>query len=89
MKTQVEIMHEAGFLTAGEVAELIGSTQYSAVHRMVQSGKLEGERVLGKHWFVSVASLLRANAESPTICKRITAYCAEHRVPTATKKGKA
>lgn len=89
MKTQIQIMHEAGLLTAAEVATLIGASQYSAVHRLVKAGKLVGERVLGKHWFITAESLLRANAQSPTICKRITEYCAQNGIPVATKKDKA
>jgi len=86
MKTQSEIMHEAGFFSAGEVVSIIGAKDVSAVHRMVKRGVLIAEKTAGSHWYISAASLLTANAGSPTILERIRKTAGELGVPLTQKE---
>ncbi len=72
MRAQAEIMREAGYITAAEAKEAIGVENIGTIHRQVKTGKLVGTRA-GKHWYVSVKSLLEAHADVPPLVERILA----------------
>lgn len=85
MKGQVEIMHEAGFVTAAEAASLIGAKHVGTIHRMVKREELTGERV-GTHWYIQAASLARSVSASFVMHERVVGYCAEHSIPCEQEK---
>lgn len=76
MRSQETIMRDAGYVTASEAAEAIGCDQIGSVHRMVRTGRLQGARA-GKHWYVSVKSLLEAHKDAPPLLDRIKALGVE------------
>lgn len=79
-------MREAGYVTAADAAHAIGADNVGTIHRMVKTGRLEGARA-GKHWYVSVKSLLAAHAEAPPILARIRELGVEAKdAPPAPKK---
>lgn len=84
MKTQVEIMHEAGFVTAAEAATLLGARHVGTIHRMVARAELEGERV-GSRWYVRADSLLRSVATSSVMRHRVEVFMTNNKIPK--KKG--
>lgn len=57
MKTQTDVMHESGYLTAAEAAEALAKASVSTVHRMAKHGKLAYKRV-DVHWYISAKSVL-------------------------------
>lgn len=56
---------------------------------MVKSGRLTGEHVGGRYWYVSADSLLHANAEAATIHARIVAFLKDNAIPHGATKAKA
>lgn len=76
MRTQEMIMRQNGYVTASEAAEAIGCDQIGSVHRMLKTGRLQGARA-GKHWYVSVKSLLEAHKDAPPLIERIKALGVE------------
>lgn len=57
-RDELELMHEAGYISAAEAAVAICRKNVSSIHRMVQRGDVGGTRV-GVHWYVSVSDLLK------------------------------
>ncbi len=87
MRAQAEIMREAGYVTAAEAAEAIGVANIGTIHRQVTTGRLIGTRV-GRHWYVSVKSLLDAHADAPPLLKRIKALGVDPKDTEADKPKK-
>ena len=89
MRSQEKIMREAGYVTATDAAQAIGADNVGTIHRMVKAGKLRGARA-GRHWYVSVASLLKAHKDAPPIIERIRALGVEPKEePSASAENEA
>ena len=73
---KAKIFREAGFVTASEAANAIGVSNVGTVHRMAKQGKIRF-RLAGRHWYISVASLLNFYSETPEILVRIKALGVE------------
>lgn len=71
-ETTDQIMRQAGFVSAADAAKAVGLSHPSNIHKMVNKGKLKGQRA-GVHLYVSVASLLEAYKEAEPIVARIKA----------------
>lgn len=86
MRTQEEIMADAGYVTASRAAKAVGYAQTGTIHTMLKDGRLTGARA-GTHWYVSVKSLIDAHKDAPPIVACIRALGVEPKDTPPTPKG--
>lgn len=85
MSEQLQIMHDAGYVSAAEAMDAIGLSQVGGIHNLVKKDRLTGMQV-GRRWYVSVASLLEEYKDAPPIVSRIKALGVEAKRDTELKK---